>query len=313
MAVARAGSGALPIARRLNLALSALVLALAVYAYLLAPLMIAWHAAWAFGLVTVVLATPPLWALLHEAIHGTLHPERRVNDCLGRALAIAFGAPFGALRTGHLLHHRCNRGPLDRPEMYDPATTPRWRAQLAFYFRLLIGLYLAELAAGALVWLPRVWLLRWLRRALRPLPGPARAWTRRALLAPRRLAALRLEGLTALGALALAAWLYGPHWPLLVAMLLGRGLVVSLLDNVFHYGTALAERRHALNLSLPMPLARALLHFNLHGVHHRYPALPWTALPAAFAASRAHYDGTLVRGVLRQLAGPIADPSVRGA
>jgi hypothetical protein len=70
-------------------------------------------------------------------------------------MAILIAALFHVLRFGHLMHHRYNRNPLDRPDTYDPATTSRLRARLAFLGNVLLGPYLAELAAPIACWLPR--------------------------------------------------------------------------------------------------------------------------------------------------------------
>jgi fatty acid desaturase len=56
---------------------------------------------WGLLLVPVALSSNFLWSLLHEAIHGLLFGDRRANDLCGRAMGIAFGAPFRCLRAGH--------------------------------------------------------------------------------------------------------------------------------------------------------------------------------------------------------------------
>jgi fatty acid desaturase len=89
----------------------------------------------------------------------------------------------------------------------------------------------------------------------------------------------------------------------------GRALLISFLDNVYHYATPLEAVKFAHDLYLPRPLAALLLNFNLNGVHHRQPALPWDALPAAFRAHGACYHGGYAAAALAQLAGPL--PSTR--
>ena len=60
-----------------------------------------------------------------SAIHGVLLPGRAANERLARLLAILFGVPFRAVRFAHLRHHRYNRTPWGREEIYDPAERPR--------------------------------------------------------------------------------------------------------------------------------------------------------------------------------------------
>ena len=49
------------------------------------------------------------YAMLHEAEHGSLHPNRVLNDAVGAGLALFFPAPFHLLRQGHIGHHLRNR------------------------------------------------------------------------------------------------------------------------------------------------------------------------------------------------------------
>jgi fatty acid desaturase len=105
--------------------------------------------------------------------------------------------------------------------------------------------------------------------------------------------------------LAASAVCYGPYWWIVPAILAARAACISFLDYVYHYGTRTDELMHASNLRLPAPIALLLLNFNLHGVHHRLPYLPWHALPAAFRDDGDRYDGGYLAAAARQLRGPI--------
>src|SRR6185369_7808881 len=94
------------------------------------------------------------WALLHEAIHGQLHPDQVVNRRLGRIMACLFGSSFRLLRFGHLMHHRFNRHRLDRPDVYDATTTRPWLARLRFFTEAFGGLYVIEVLVPLLYWAP---------------------------------------------------------------------------------------------------------------------------------------------------------------
>ena len=120
--------------------------------------------------IAVAIGTPTHWALIHEAIHGLLLKPRAANDQLARLLAILFGVPFRAVRFAHLRHHRYNRTPWGREEIYDPATRSVALAHAMHYARITFGLYLGELALSLLCWLPRPVLRRHVR-ALCPDPG----------------------------------------------------------------------------------------------------------------------------------------------
>ena len=151
---------------RANLATALVVIAAGLFLFLALPLLVrAQGLAWAWLALPAVLATVPHWALIHEAIHDHLLPERRANEHLGRLLALLFLAPFDTLRFGHLSHHALNAKAAERPEFYDPARCSRLRAALLYYPRLLGGLYLVEIASGPASFLPRRLLRPIVRRA----------------------------------------------------------------------------------------------------------------------------------------------------
>lgn len=251
------------------------------------------------------------WAIIHEAVHGSLHPDRTVNDRLGRLLAVLFGAPFNVLRFGHLAHHALNGKEADRPELYDPATANPVVVRAVFYLRLLVGLYAAEFISSVLCLLPR--------RVLRPLVrtaffegGSEREARRmadraeRQLLDPGRLRATRIEGVLVIALLGLSALAYGSFWPLLVVALLGRAVLISVMDNAPHYGGVTDDWAQGYDTRAPGLIGALVLNTNLHGTHHRHPNLPWRVLPAAFRRDGGAYTDSYLILPWRQLRGPIA-------
>ncbi|MDD3650516.1 fatty acid desaturase [Immundisolibacter sp.] len=293
-----------PIPGRLNLTLAGAALLIGTYALVGAPLLIHRDAVWTWTLLVPVLATPGHWALIHEAVHGLLHRHSGLNECAGRLLGIVFGAPLQLLRCGHLLHHRFNRSEVDRPDLYEPGQR-RPAVWLCYYWGLLQGLYVAELLGNLLVLLPDRPLRALLGRIARHKGGTEAPTLQRLLehhlLAERRLRQMRHDAASIIVLYAAAAALYGDAWPWLLAVLAGRGLLVSFLDNAYHYATAAGVRVSGHDLRLARPLARLVLNANLHGTHHRHPGLPWTALPAAVEG----HTGPYLRTVLRQLRGPL--------
>jgi fatty acid desaturase len=68
--------------------------------------------------------------LMHEAAHGGLHPNERINDVLGHWLcAVPIGASLPAYRPYHLKHHRYAQQPED-PDLPLSAPFPVTRASL---------------------------------------------------------------------------------------------------------------------------------------------------------------------------------------
>lgn len=296
--------------QRVNLLLLVAVAALTLAALFVIPMaLLPRSAQWGWLLVPVALLTNSLWALHHEAIHGGFFDERRRNMIAGRIMAILLGSSFHVLRFGHLMHHRYNRNPIDRPDVYDPAHVSKAKARISFLANLLFGLYLAELAAPLACWLPRPVIRRILDRiyagehaSLRAIHAAAY----RLFLEPRHLNVIRTDAALAALLIAASALAFGSYWPMLLAFLAARALLISTLDNVYHYGTPIDRPDHARNLSLPGPLQLLILNMNLHRVHHQRPALPWWTLPAELRASGDGYDAPLLSTAIAQFAGPIA-------
>lgn len=283
--------------------------ALTLAALLLVPgLLLARDPLWGVLLAPVALFTNGFWALHHEAIHGGFHPNRRVNNFAGRLMAILLGSSFAVLRFGHLMHHRYNRNPLDRPDTYDPAQGSRLGAKAAFLYNLVCGLYVIEVAVPLACLMPRSVIRRIVDRVYRGEDPAIRAIHQsatRLFLDPKRLATIRTDALLSAGLVGTSAYLFGPHWLMLVVFLLARGVLVSVIDNVYHFGTPIDRPDYARNLWLPAPLRLLLLNMNLHRVHHLRPALPWWRLPDALLAAGDGFDGKLLPAALAQFAGPV--------
>lgn len=290
-----------------NLALAGLIACANVGVLLVAPAFKGAPAI-AITLATIAaLASPTHWALIHEAIHGLLLPGRAANERLARLLAILFGTPFRAVRFAHLRHHRYNRTPWGREEVYDPVTQSRPVAYALHYSRITFGLYLGEIALSLLCWLPRRVLrarLSALCPDLRDGSGSMITVAERDVLGAAALTQIRFDAACIIALYAAAFALYAGRWPILAAMLLIRAFISSQLDHAPHHDTPLDRRDHALNLGAPRWLCGVLLNFNFHRVHHQHPNLPWRSLPSRAAFEPG--DISFARGVLRQWRGPIA-------
>ena len=260
---------------------------------------------WSLALIPLALLNNSLWALIHEAIHGQFSVTRSVNAALGRLLSLFFGSSFEVLRWSHLSHHKFNRTLTEQgTEVYDPQAASRLSATVKFYLQIFGGLYLMEALTPLAFLLPRA-LLRQQRPAeLGPGSGQ-REWLLRNLLADETVQEIRIDGLALLVIFGLVLVCYQEHWRLLAAFLMVRAFCISFLDNVYHYAAPMGATISGYNLRLPWIVSRALLHFNLHGVHHRYQSLPWSHLPQVFAQRRETYDYNYVTAALRQLGGPL--------
>jgi len=272
---------------------------------LVVPLLLPHNWLWGLAVLLVALLSNSYWAVLHEAVHAGLGRSTAENDRLGRVLAVLFGSAFGMLRVAHLGHHQFNRHTHDRPDSFDAGRTSRAGAFLRYYWGMIFGLYLGEVAGPLACLLPRKMLSRLVKRAFLPAEPAVAAYTERAILDPRTLRQVRIDGLLAVGLLVLAFWLYGSYWPILAGFLVVRGFLVGFVDNLYHYGTPLDDRRFAWNLTLPHWASLLILHGNMHRQHHRHPGLAWHKLPQARATQGDGFDAGFAAMALRQLKGPI--------
>ncbi|WP_437303221.1 fatty acid desaturase [Sorangium sp. So ce388] len=289
---------------RLNLLLAAIFGVSQAYFLVLYPLgLIREPSAAIAALVVSVALAYPSWVLIHEGIHNMLYPARDANDRVSRLLSILHGSPFAVLKLVHLLHHKYNRVE-DYAEAYDPARTSWSRAAVHHYYTVLAGRYWSEVLACLIVWLPQ----GRRDRVIKDLIGDGEMGRRiKSTLAKKStLQEARTDAALCLALLGASFWLYRHDVWVLLAALSGRALLVSFFDDAYHYGTArnLPEapqpaRNHELGPSW------IVLHFNHHGLHHRYPSLPWSALPAKAREEGLVYDGGFVASALRQLRGPI--------
>ncbi len=294
----------LAIPYKLNVTLAAGHILINLYQFFILPLYFLPRSPWwALSLVPVAALNNPFWSLIHEAIHDMLHPSSRMNRALGRVLSIFFGSPFRVVRLSHLLHHKLNRTPTEATELFDSERTSWLQASFGYYFYILGGLYLYEAISPLPFFLPKNVLRRMEQRffSRNNLAGSLM----RSLMTEESVREMRTDGALILALFGFSFFCYGEHWWLLAVVLMNRAFLISFLDNIYHYRTPVNDIFYANNLWLPSLLAGGLLHFNLHGIHHRNPTIPWSILPQVFGAERRKLDGNYFTAAVRQLWGPV--------
>ena len=243
------------------------VIAAAITAYL------RWPSWWLFLAVFVFVASRQyaLLILLHDAFHALVHPNRRVNDILGR---LALGAPCGSAywpsRAVHLEHHRY-LGEVDDPELFlhsaGPPREKRAPGRLLWHFlRLVLGdqalhTYLGGKASTDATPMTRV---HRVARGMIPV-------------------AVAQLGLLAMFALAGSWPTYFTLWllPLLTLAVLFNGMR-TFCDhaNVTDEPSGKDHRLVTYRSSPPERFFIAPFHMNYHAEHHLFPYVPHYRLPA---------------------------------
>jgi fatty acid desaturase len=261
---------------------------------------------WCLALVPLAALNNPLWALMHECIHDAFHGSAAINNAAGRWLSILFGSPFQILRLTHLSHHKFNRSPLEKgTEMYDPKQTSCLLAGVKYFSYILCGVYLLEVGSALVFVLPKK-VFRKFGARLMQRGDRQEKWLASKFLNDRRLREIRLDGMAILLLFTASAYCYGEHWLPFVSVIAARALLISLMDNIYHYRTPLNVTVSGHNLALPRALATGLLNFNFHRIHHAHPNVPWTGLPLLYGQISDYFDDDFFVALFRQFLGPLS-------
>ena len=286
---------------RTNLALAIALFMLHGVGLFAVPLLLDAAPGWGLLWLPVLAMSSLHWGLIHEGIHKILHPDAQVNERLGRGLGIAMMASFQVLRFGHLMHHKLNR------DWHSERVERRTRGNRAWYYaNLFFGLYLGEMITSLMfTFLPRRLFMRIARATF------LRGYEEVAVAGERffyqrgNVARTRTDMLASLTLYGAAFMLYGAHWPVLAAFLLGRAVIISFLDNIYHYETPADNSKAGKELRLPELASLLLLRSNFHETHHLNPEVPWHALPKAHREQGRAFDGAWLAHARLQLNGPV--------
>ncbi len=287
-------NSAYPIPARLNLGITAILL-VALSSILWAAGQV--HPWWGVALLSLAygIAMNTGYAMLHEAEHGLLHPDSRINQTAGALLALFFPAPFHLLRQGHIGHHIRNRSDDDAFDLYFDDEIKFWKfAQL--YGTLTGGFWALIFVTNFLVAIrPSIAAPRY-----RHLNRPTDAFLES--LNPKYRRLIQMEALAAI--LLHAAMIYFWHIPVLhyLAVMFGFGFLWSAMQYAHHYGTVRDVQKGAMNLKTFALLDMVWLNHNWHLNHHMRPTVPWIYLPQLSAGHEQR--GSLVRAYVREWRGP---------
>jgi fatty acid desaturase len=242
---------------------------------------------WTRGVAYVVsgVAIHALATLMHEASHGNMFRDRRLDGLA----AFVLGAPAllsgAAYRVVHLEHHRYLRTPRDPEEFTAFAAHHRWLPHIAFYVWAIVG------GLSYILLVPVTGFARGTRRQRVQIVGEY----------------LAMAGLYA-AFIGMLVSLAGPSAPLHV--LVGPWLVTVAITNVRGWAEhPLTEAGHPLTQTrtvvCPRVLAFLLGHTNYHLEHHLFPGIPWYRLPQVhtlllpeYRTKRAFVEGSYGRFLL---------------
>jgi fatty acid desaturase len=219
-----------------------------------------------------------VFSLLHESVHGLLHPVTWINRWGGRWAAAFFPTSLAIQRGFHLTHHRNNRSPIERFDYIGPGDIA-WLKWLQWY-GILTGIYWVVTQLGLLIYLIAPILLRIpvLRRASSRAANQTSSRAYLAVFDDVNPQVARAELAASLAFQVLLIWLLDldfTGWALCYGAFAINWSGLQYADHAF---SPLNAHDGAWNLRAN-PVSRALfLNYHLHLAHHRFPQTPWLYL-----------------------------------
>ncbi len=212
-----------------------------------------------------------VYSTIHEAEHGALFSDRRLNTAGGVLMAAFFPVPYHLLRQGHLGHHMRNRSDDEAFDLWFEGENPLWK--WTQWTGVLTGLFYLIVVLGNFVPLIAPFILhrRWFA-----FDRPSKAFMD--ALNPKYLRVIQLE---AVGVITLHALIVSlMQIPLAHYLLLyvAFGWLWSALQYLHHYATERHVTRGARNVWLWWPIDKLWLNHNWHRVHHEHPTISWIHL-----------------------------------
>lgn len=218
-----------------------------------------------------------IYALLHEAIHGSFHGNRWVNDCCGRWCAAFFPTSYRLQRSFHLTHHRNNRSETEQWDYLRPGDNKF--IKYAQWYSILTGLYWAFVPVASLLYLFFPGLLR--LATLRDSGLARQTASGEYLSSADKLdeTGARLDVLFALVFQLAMFKLLGldfKSWLLCYGAFAFNWSSLQYADHAF---SPLDHTDGAWNLRTHPLVRAALLNYPLHRAHHQHPNASWVELP----------------------------------
>jgi fatty acid desaturase len=284
----------MPIPNRINVCLCAAVFVGAVVLLWIGSQVESWSATLAVGIAFSYLLLTN-YALLHEAAHGNLHSDPRINRALGTIAGLLFPMPFSMFRVTHQGHHLRNRTDHEMFDLYYP--TDNKIIRFVQWYGILCGLFWPWVPIGALLFAlsPAVLRTRIFRQARSSnyLLGDIR---------DVEIRSIRLEVLLNIALFLLLFWLLDLRWQAVLILYACFSFNWSTRQYVGHAFSRRDVIEGAWNLRHTPLMSWILLHGEWDLNHHRRPEVPWYYL-----SRFSRLDGprvSYIRQYWRQWLGP---------
>lgn len=220
-----------------------------------------------------------MFSLMHEAVHGVLNPDPRLNDAAGRIAAAFFPTAFSLQRAFHLAHHRNNRSDSERFDYYGPHENRLLK--FAQWYCILTGLYWIASPLFCVVYTLTAGIVPWTR-----LLAPDNRFGQQTSAEPFLESLKSVRPMSARLDVALSAAIQAALFYLLDLSFAGWLICYacfavnwSSLQYADHAFSRLDQHEGAWNLRVNPIVRLIFLNYHHHLAHHRAPGTPWTQLP----------------------------------
>lgn len=261
----------MPIPDRLNLFLVLVVFLGGIALLWLASRLEQWYAILGVGIVFSYLMLTN-YALLHEATHGNLHSNPRLNYLGGQITGALFPIPFSMIYTTHQGHHLRNRTDHEIFDLYYP-TDSRFFKYVQWY-GILCGLFWPWIPIAAVLFAlcPKALRVRFFRerKSYKHLLGDIQS---------NEIRAIRWEVLLIAAFFCLLFWLLKLKWQSTLVLYACFSINWSTRQYVGHAFSKRDVIHGAWNLRHNRLLSWILLHGEWDLNHHRRPDVSWYYLP----------------------------------
>jgi len=233
------------------------------------------HYGWVlfFGFLFAIIMVP-VYSLIHEAEHGIIHTDKRINEAMGRWLSTLFIAPYTFFKHCHLKHHKKNRTDEEMWDLYYEHQDKLKRYGTLYGMMMGLGYFSMWLAVVLYALAPGLIYSRFFY-ANREISGFLKGSDRK-----DKVAYSRIESWVVIVFQVSMFFVLDLKWTSFLTLFVMHGFLWSSQNYVNHAFSPRDIINGAHNLRIPVWLKLVYLNFNLHLAHHQNPKIPWLFLPA---------------------------------
>ncbi|MGB5205458.1 fatty acid desaturase family protein [Eudoraea sp.] len=233
----------------------------------------------AFGILMI-----PVYSLMHEAAHKTLHPNQNLNLFLGQFLSTLFGVSYHFFRHCHLKHHKKNRTDEEMWDLYYEHQN-RWVRYGNLYLMMVgFGYFSLWLSIVIFAISPNM-----IRSKIFKHHKEMRGFVE-GLDNSFKMKFFQIESIIIIVFQVFSLWLIGWDFMTWIIFYIIHGFIWSSQNYVNHAFSPRDIINGAHNLTIPKWLNIIYLNFNIHLAHHQNPQIPWIHLPKYIKSNKGRFS-----------------------